>query len=776
VRTEQSLDRRRGSVVGVAVAMAALLLAAALPAGLAGPAVADTGSPSPSPSSTGSTSAAGGDSGSGPINYAVLVDESGSITPTEMAAEQDAASQIAVGDVNPGSRVSIIGFADAETDTQSAVDVECQLTRLDLAGRDQIGGCAGKLKSRTANQGQGTDFPSAISQGIDQLTRNTDPAVPRVLFVLTDGVLDVKDSVQYRGLPDPQAAGRAALVSQLKAAADARIQIWPLGFGPNTDRAVLDQMASSGYQQGCVSLPDATPRAALVTGAAGLGDALRTAFAAAHCVRKGDSGQGYPPLDITVRISDLATVGSIVVDKGDTAVTATYFDPNGHQVPSSGTFDGSGFELAGSGQRVEALRIVDPLPGPWRVHLDAPGGHRGNLATVSVLWQGELRGLATMDPPSPQAGERVTATLRLVTRDSTAIGNAHDYQGLSVGAELVGDGFDAVPITLADNGNAPDDKAGDGVFRGYVTVPASATGALRVTGKLTSIGLTAAVVSYPGRVAPAVTLVSAALTVHAGVVHPGDRIAGTLAVHNDDRTAHTLALSVQNVDGARLRFDPPQLVLQPGASGTREVTLVVGPSAAFGARLGGPLELVGAATVIDTSDHDRVLTPQSQLSLSVVPKPGFWAQWWALIVALIAVLGLLVAALVSQRRIKQIRRNAAGLPLNLLSEDGQVVNQHTARSGPKGWYEFAVVEPTGTHPRIERRPGGIYAVQRSPDGGALLRTRNSGQARLLPGGSVPLEFGLSLALGEGGKRPRQRPGRRTRPKPGIEPQSIHTDL
>ncbi len=695
----------------------------------------------------------------GPVNYAVAVDESGSIQPQEMADERAAASRIALGDVSAASTVSVYGFADAESAGESPVDPVCPATKLDTAGRDQIGGCVGRLTKRAQDKGAGTDFPNAIRQGVADLSKGTDPGVPRVLFILTDGQLDVSDSPAYGDPAHRQAEGQRQLGLALKEAADANVQIWPLGFGSDIDMNTLRQMAGSGFQDGCVSLPDAKPRAQAVPDSAAVGGALQTAFAAAHCLRDDTGTSGHPPTTLSVRISPLATVGSIVVAKGDPQVTATYTDPNGHQVPGNGSFDGSRFELAGTGQPVEALRITDPLPGVWKVHLEAPQGHRDQLASVSVLWHGELRSSITLDPPSPHAGDKAVVTLRLQTRQGYEITDPRDYQGLTVSAQLTGDGFSPVPLRLADDGRAPDARAGDGAFTGDVTIPTTASGRLKVSGTLTAVGLTAdADRSEGGLVAPAVLLVTATLTIPGGSqVHPGGRITGTLAVHNGDSRPHTLSLVVQDLDDGILTVSPQRLTAAPGDAPVRKVTLTVASRSALGRRLsGGTLRLGGKITAQDASDRDRVLA-DTPLSLTVTPPPGFWQSYrWELIGGA-ALLALVAVGLVNRHRIRIIQTNAAGLSLQLVSDEGQIVNEHLARSGRKGWYEFDVAEPGGTHPRIVRRPGGPYRVQRSPDGGAVLRRRGAGQAHLPLGGQATLSHGLSLALGAG-SRPKPGPG------------------
>ncbi|MFC5902260.1 vWA domain-containing protein [Streptomyces zhihengii] len=696
------------------------------------------------------------------VNYAVAVDESASLSDADMAAEKAAAKRIALGDVSASSRVTVFGFAAAEAEGQSAVDPVCPRTTLDAAGRRTIGDCVGKLRKRTEKEGTGTDFPSAIRQGVHELTTGTDPSVPRVLFLLTDGVMDVSGSAKYGDESHRKEEGERQLTAALESAAANDVQIWPLGFGSAPDKAQLDRIAAGGYQKGCVDLPSARPTADVVTsGAKDLGPKLEKVFAAAHCLRYQPGPEGRrPPATLEIAISPLATVGSIVVDKGDAEVDITYVDPSGKPVPTTGKARGSAFELAGAEDTVEALRITDPLPGVWKVKAEAPEGHRSLPVGVSVLWQGELRGAITMDPPSPQAGQKATVTMRLQTRDNYAVKDPRDYAGLKVTSSLTGDGFAPVPLTLTDDGKGPDPDAGDASFTGTVRIPGSAAGALEVTGTLTASGLSADTRSEPGRVAPAELPVTAALTLGDADVHPGARITGDLAVNNTDGRPHTLRLSMADVRAGHLVVSPAEIVVEPGDSGTRKVTVEVAPADVFGNRLGDDgLRLGGTVTVVDTGTEGGDLTlVQEPLSVRVTPEPGLWEKyWWGFLTAAALLAAAVVAAvlLLGQRR---RRRDPAGLVLRLVSETGEVVAEHRAGHGHKQWYEFAVVEPH-RNPRIERRSNGPYAVQRSPEGGAVLRKRGGGRTRLTEHGQVELTDNLSLALAgpgphaQGGPRP-----------------------
>ncbi|MFJ4915981.1 VWA domain-containing protein [Streptomyces sp. NPDC088726] len=690
--------------------------------------------------------AAASEPASAAVNYAVGVDESASLAAADMKAEKAAAARIAIGDVSASSNVTVFGFAAAETGDQRAVDPVCPRTQLDAAGRESIGACVGKLRSRKKSEGTGTDFPSAIRQGVHDLSTGTDPSVPRVLFLLTDGRMDVTDSEKYGGEAHRAAEGERQLTAALKEAAAQQVQIWPLDFGSAPDKAQLDRIAAGGYQKGCVELPSARPKAGKVSGAKDVGPMLEKIFAAAHCLRYSRGPSDRPPTTLEIGVSPLATVGSIVVDKGDPEVTATYFDPSGHKVPTSGTYRKSEFELAGSGSTVEALKITDPVPGVWKVKVEAPEGHRSLPVGVSVLWHGELRGSIAMDPPSPQAGQKTKVAIRLQTREGYEIKDPRDYEGLQVRSELTGDGFEPVELTLNDDGTGADPEKGDGSFTGTVRVPAKADGALKVTGTLTASGLTADVRSESGEVPPGEPAVVAGLTMPTADVHPGATVEGTLSVHNTSDAPHTLRLSVADIGRDMLTVDPARIVLKPGETGTRKVSVEVAPADVFGARLGDDgLSLGGTLTVVDDTDSRRTLV-QSPLSVRVTPEPGIWARYWWAFMAGAVLLVLVAVAVIAWRGQRRRRRDPFGLLLQLVSPEGEVLSEHPAGHGHKQWYEFTVVEPHRS-PRIERRTHGQYAVQRSPEGGAVLRKRGSGRTRLPVQGRVELTDNLSLALG-----------------------------
>ena len=176
------------------------------------------------------------------------------------------------------------------------------------------------------------------------------------------------------------------------------------------------------------------------------------------------------------------------------------------------------------------------------------------------------------------------------------------------------------------------------------------------------------------------------------------------------------------------------------------MSIEVAPTSVFGDRLGADgLRLGGTVTVVDATDDNRTLV-RSPLSVRVTPEPGIWEKYWWAFMSAVVLAVLAVIAVLAWLRQRRTRRDPFGLVLQLVSEEGDILGDHPAGHGHKQWYEFAVVEPHRS-PRIERRAHGPYAVQRSPEGGAVLRKRGGGRTKLPAQGRVPLTDTLSLSLG-----------------------------
>ncbi|MEU9294724.1 vWA domain-containing protein [Streptomyces sp. NPDC048266] len=684
--------------------------------------------------------------GPDPIDFAVVVDQSASLADKDLARETEAAALIGQGEISERSRATVIGFGSSEKPGQSPVREVCPPTVVDAAGRQRLSDCVQELGKRDpARTGPGTDFPAAIRQAVTRLTGHgggtgtTGKPAPKVVFLLTDGRLDVADSPEYGSDRESrQANGARRLTEELARARAAGVQIWPLGFGTEIDRASLTAMAEGGYRGACSQIPGSTPRMRVVDTSAGIDKALQETFAAARCARIEHGTVGKPPADLTVVIPPIATDGSLTVAKHDPKVQVTYFDPAGREVPVRGAFDGSDFEVSGENGPVEALRVKNPLPGRWRVHIEAPEGHRDREVAVRAIWQGRLRSTVVLDPASPRAGEQVKVEVRMQTRRGVVVTDPKQLAGLSVAADLSGDGFRPVSFRLADDGKAPDAEAGDVRFTGTLTVPAGATGDLELVTRMEAPGITSDRRPLHAVVAEDAPLVTAALTVDGGTVHPGGTVHGTLDVTNNDSAPHTLRLALgDQTPGAELAVTPATVTAPPNRSTQIPFTLTVGD--------GTPLRALGGqVTVVDTADGDRVLRG-AFLDVLVVAPPTWWERWWKAVAggaALLLVLGALVGVRLAARR---RRRDLTGVTLEL-RQDGRPVDSLTVRRGqsPGGAFAFTVDEPYGAPPTLRRIPGGgssaAHVLRRTGAGELLLRTRGGGQ--------VPVRTGEPTGLAE----------------------------
>ncbi|MET7755072.1 vWA domain-containing protein [Streptomyces sp. NPDC005389] len=737
----------------------ALLLAGALLA-LGGPLAATTAAGAPGVSGarevprTAPAAPADPSEGPDPLDFAVVVDQSASLADEDLARETEAAALLVQGEISEQSRAAVIGFGSSEKRGQSPVRDLCQLTVADAAGRERLSDCVQELGRRdTARMGPGTDFPAAVRQAVTRLTQagtgtgaNTGtgtggakkPGPPKVVFLLTDGKLDVADSPEYgTDRESRQANGAKRLVEELARARAAGVQIWPLGFGGELDRASLTAMAEGGYRGACSEIPGSTPRMRVVDTSAEIDKALQETFAAARCARIAHGTVGKPPADLTVTIPPIATDGSLTVAKHDPKVQVTYFDPAGRKVPVRGEFDGSSFEVSGQNGPVEALRVKNPLPGSWRVHIEAPPGHGDREVAVRAIWQGRLRSAVVLDPASPRAGERVKVEVQMQTRRGVVITDPRQLADLSVAADLSGEGFAPVTFRLADDGKAPDAKAGDVRFTGTLTVPAGATGALELVTRMEAPGITSDRRPLHAVVAKGAPLVTAALTVDGDTVHPGAIVRGTLDVTNNDSAPHTLRLGLADqTPGAELTVAPATVTAPPNAGTRIPFTVTVGKNTPYGT-------LGGQVTVVDTADDDRTLRG-ALLDVRVVEPPTWWELWWKAVVGG-SVLVLLAGTFVGIRLLfRRRRRDLTGVTLELCQE-GRPLDSLTVRRGqsPGGVFAFTVDEPYGAPATLRRVPGGgssAHVLRRTGAGELLLRPRGGAQ--------VPVRTGEPAGLGD----------------------------
>lgn len=171
----------------------------------------------------------------------------------------------------------------------------------------------------------------------------------------------------------------------------------------------------------------------------------------------------------------------------------------------------------------------------------------------------------------------------------------------------------------------------------------------------------------------------------------------------------------------------------------------------------------GSDVSVSTDRTLRRSGPSVQSASAVAFREKYW--WVAVLVSLITVLAGMLGWLRRRRR----QRDPYGLELSLISADGHVLSQHMAGHGHKGWYEFTISDIQRS-PRIERRLRGPYAVQRSSNGGVLIR-KGSNLIPLPIRGVAKLTDTLALGVDFPTLSPKSRASRSA---PGKTPYASHT--
>src|SRR5205823_2727456 len=107
------------------------------------------------------------------------------------------------------------------------------------------------LHPRTPEEGDSTDFAKALSQALSLLPAAAGDQ-PGVIFLLTDGKLDVSNDSAYGNTADQRnQAAQRQVGDLLRQARQRNIQVWPLGFGNNIAEDQLAAFAAGGSQQTC---------------------------------------------------------------------------------------------------------------------------------------------------------------------------------------------------------------------------------------------------------------------------------------------------------------------------------------------------------------------------------------------------------------------------------------------------------------------------------------------------------------------------------------------
>ncbi|GGS64181.1 hypothetical protein GCM10010176_003140 [Nonomuraea spiralis] len=723
-----------------------------------------------------------------PLDMVVAVDESGSLSAGAVSREIEATSTIAQSVLNPQSRVTVIGFGSNNgRPGQNAVSQVCRPTVTgDGVSLQYLSECVKGLHRRTDEEGNDTDHVAALTQALATLREGSPAGALKVVFLLTDGRLDVPRSPAYGSGSDtdPQVRqrrnnGAAQQLGQVIGQTQREgVQVWPLGFGSGVTQENLDRFAAGGSRAGCDDRAESRPRARIVRDDRDVTRSLFEAYAAATCT-------GLTPTDSTtvedgqtrelkVDIPLIATDGTITVSKSDPRVLAEFVDPEGRTV-TTGTLGDSTFAHSGANTATEALRIVNPLNGTWTVRLKAPQRLSRRLVSATALWQGAVQAAIVPEPPSARAGQEVRIRLSLVTRRG-AITDEEALRGLTFSVTATGGGL-ARPQTVQvrDDGRAPDDKEHDGRYAGVLTAP-QAPGDVTLTGVVSGTGIRAE------RVPTTVTVGAAAATVQGqiefggdGTVRQGEAVRGLVRVRNDSAAPKRVRLSFQGVAGVPPALEPAgPFTVPPGDSAT-DFTVRFGKDAALG---GTSMEV----RLADDGDQGAVYAA-GLLTVSVERPPTWWETYRRYIAAAAIVLLLLALTLLLVRAARRRRANVRGLSV-ALTLDGERTGAEL--KAPSSWsprFRFAVRDGDSYAPRlVPPRPDGsdqVFTAYRAGAGVTVETPDGDRQALGFGVESGPLPSGHRLVFRDtarrrGPARPRRTPTAASTAAPTSMPTSMPT--
>lgn len=619
-----------------------------------------------------------------PIQAVVLIDESGSETAASVAAERDASALLAEGELSNQSSFQFVGFGSSNGPGQSAVVPYCHFITVSSSHeRQRAAACAGRAHRRTDKEGNDTDHATALSYAVDQLSR-APRGKTRVIFLLTDGVLDVCRSPRFgRTCDERNRQARQELNgATLPAARRAGIQIWPLGFGGAVNRPALEGFAQGGTgpNSHCDTSSAARPHAVVVGSSASVISGLLDVLGRARCAHAEPPSIGHlsgrkQTLKVTIPI--IATDGTITVTKFDPSFHVTYFDPDGKQAPQSGTVAGQTFSLSGGNGRVEALRINNPKPGTWRIEVTNPARHPGQTIAATAVWAGALQAVIAVRPAVPRAGQKATVELRLVTRFGR-INSPDALKGISASASIKGP-FGQIGLPLRDDGTGSDGTAHDGVFSGLLQIPGGKSGCITVLGRITGQGVAADRRPYYNCPPPPGISFGDFHVTWPSTIHAGDTVSGTVEVSNEGSPRPAMFV-LSDTNGALVTLTSPDRI--DVKSGTQRYPVSV--------RFDPRIHQGGVTARLQLRTPTGQTLAETFIDTRVVSKPTLFDRYWWIIVVVVALLAAAIAAwYVRTRRVRRITR-VDNLKATLLRNEeplGETVNAPAGHVFPLGYSE-----------------------------------------------------------------------------------------
>jgi hypothetical protein len=566
-----------------------------------------------------------------PISGVILADESGSETAASIRAERDAATALVDSDPSSASRFMIAGFGSQDRPGQEAVTPYCDfITTSSPTARDSLAACADRIRARTESQGWNTDHAQALEFAIQHLRER--PGL-KVIFLMTDGNLDVHDSPIYGRLPSQRTPEAWRIIDQqiLPLARAAGIQIWPLGFGPEASYAGLERFASGGgvADARCASSAASRPSAIVVSDFLSLIYRLVSAQTVARCgsvgAPTGGSLGSEASITFHVGIPPIASYGSLTVVTGNPLVRTAFIAPNGVEVPRDGLIDGQMLHQAGAGTDIQTLRIVNPMPGMWTVKLSAP--HHLVTQTKAVAfasWEGVLSASLFVSPVEAIPGRPVNIELHVLSRNGVVVGSALSH--LTPRAVISGT-FGSIGVPLRVAGDA---------FRGTAALPQGTSRDVLVSAEVSGAGIAGYRASE--------TLFTQSYDFLSGEfaisvpsrVYPGGSLHGELTTINQGAPTRGFIRVEDSSPGALVTLAAGPVAIPSGTSAA-PLTLRISPRTRLGPAF--------VSVVLERASGQAISS--SPVDLWLVPRPSWWEQArpWAIPIGIVlAMLAVSAAA------------------------------------------------------------------------------------------------------------------------------------
>jgi von Willebrand factor type A domain len=674
------------------------------------------------------------------LDVVVLVDESGSETDAKVADEKQTVGTIVQSMLNPGSRVTVVGFGGVNhvVPNQNPIDVVCQPT---IASGTQnlsyLASCVNGLHRRTEQQGDDTDYAAALGQAMSYFNPGTtygqqSPAhAIKVVLMMTDGAVDVHRDTQQYGTNWLEGE-QQAINQQLAAARAYGAQVWPLGFGTDIGtgitepqaKAYLNQIAGNAAPAVCDKRHVANqPHATWVNDPSDAINALNQLYADAACLGTNSThtqvGGGVQTGKLTVTIPDIASDAVISVDRGSPGVQVSFSMPGGRPWTDSSAISGQ------DTSPVEVLHIANITSdevGTWGIHLTAPPGLASQLVSATVFWQGAVRAVITADPPSTKLGQPISVTLSVLGPNGP-ITDPATLKSLLVGVTVSGDGLPGptqVPVTNSSESGGSAIGVGD--YRGTFAAP-NQQGTLTFTGTAAGYGLYATQV--PASVSVGTATAGFTATVQLPVVasvQAGESITGHLVFTNETGAAKQVRL-VLSTSGANASITSPSgAITAPSGSP---------PSVPFTVSFDKDSP-VGTAwlqvMVVDAANQSLVYNTET-LNVTVTKPPGFFAKYLWDIVGIIALILLVILAVLWRRAVIRRRKDVRGLVAILRRNGDQLGRELLAPNRWSDVFRFMIRDEAEPTARLDFPQPGFseYQVRRSGPNEVKLMTPAGGE-------------------------------------------------